>query len=59
MNIWSFSYFCIAAPMPKKQKSARVTSKNMTMSAVSSARRLLCVIAEFITKRFCTPIGAT
>ncbi len=32
--------------------------ENMTMSAVSSARRRFCVIAEFITKRFCTTIGA-
>lgn len=52
-------YFCITRPMPKKHASASVTSKKITISAVTSARRRVCVSALLITNRFCMPIGAT
>ena len=48
-----------SAPMPKKQASARLMSKAITIRAVSRARRRGWVRAELMTNRFCIPMGAT
>lgn len=49
----------MSAPIPKKQARAKVTSKKITIRAVIRARRRVCASAEFITKRFWRPMGAT
>ena len=51
--------FSMIAPMPKKHARASVTSKKITMKAVANDRLLVCVRAVLITKKFCSPIGAT
>ena len=59
MSIFSQVNRSIRAPTPKKQASARLMSKKMTMRAV---RMALCrgrVRAVLMTNRFCIPIGAT
>ena len=59
MASFSHAWSCMSLPMPKKQDSDNDTSKNSTISAVSSARRRGLVSAESMTNRFCIPIGAT